>query len=233
MIQLKTRILSVLIMFVILMCCGCQKNKTELPLQVSSLSDTAFDDNDLLHALQKTSKISVFLPSRWPTATRKESHSNFYLMTHIDPNAYDIEIYRSDQPVKMNDEASYLDTNRRPLSESDYIGGVSGEKSADESNNWKTDNPTGNNDIFLTEQGWEFSYIGPGNDNITDQVRDALKHNAIQIAKKGQVKIVEGNRTTITASWQKEGCLYSCLVVGDIQTLIHTINSFQKITFSK
>lgn len=208
-------------------------NEFERSSQLSSLADTAFDDSDLLDTLRSTSKFPVFLPSHWPAATRKDDHTNFYLTTHINPNVYDIEIYYSDQPVKMNDEASYIKKNGRPLSESDYIGGVTGERPADGWNSSKMSSQEDSDDVFLTKQGWEFSYIGQENDVITDQVRDELNNEPIQIAKKGQVKIVEGNRTTITASWQKDDCLYSCSVVGDIQTLIQTINSFQMLILPK
>jgi hypothetical protein len=226
---------------------------TKIVFNTDSSASSAADD--LSAWLKKNTKIPANLPVVWQPvinggtqAGTDKQYPYYYFELSGDEDSYGINVYRSEEKVGLNDQNGYIKNNGHPISESNYIGSISGEKITDKTSSLSVDVPQdaarfelvsgltayekdNRTSVWWKDNGWNFEFSGSsaGIDTLKELVADWQKAD-IQVSQTGKVKIVEGNRFTFYCMWDKDGYRYEFTTRStDFNEIINTLNSFTKI----
>lgn len=201
-------------------------------------------NNDLLNWIKVTTDIPVYLPNKWEPIKMNGSKQNYYIEAIGGKDNYTINVYRTKEPVKFNDKDDLLEKNG-PISESDFIGYVSG--GIENNTNISLDIPKDSKSFELikgvkayekddglsmwwSQHDWNIVYNGSSNLNALQNFATALSNADITVADTGNIIIAGGNKLTFTYEWEKDGQKYSFVTQDtDIENTIEILNSFIKI----
>lgn len=157
---------------------------------------------------------------------------------------YHINIYRVKVPVKFNDQADLLKKNG-PVSESDFVGAISGEKITDVTPDLSNHIPQnavsfelipgvmayqkdGGTVMWWKQKKWNFEFIGSSlSQNVLKQLATAWAESDVKVSETGKVIITEGNKLTFNFIWDKQGNRYTFKSAHtDFNEVINVLNSF-------
>jgi hypothetical protein len=232
--KMKSYKLCVVIFISIIMLTACKK-ETKI--------DTLNLNSDLLKWLKNTTDIQVYLPNDWEPIIQKKNQ-NYYLEASGSEENYNIDVYRTKIPVKFNDKNDLLEKNG-PVSESDYVGSVSGE--AENNTKISFEIPDDSNrlelikgitayekddgiSVWWSQHNWDIAYMGGSCISTLKNFATSLSKADITIADTGNISIVGGNKMTFYYNWEKDGRYYTFVTQDEAaNNIVKIVNSFTQI----
>lgn len=147
-------------------------------------------------------------------------------------------------PVKFNDK-NYLLEKNGPISESDFVGTISGEKiissTPDLSNNIPKDVESfefisgvtaykkyQETALWWGYKEWNFEFNGSSISlDVLKELAATWAKVDVQVSKTGKVIITGGNKLTFDFMWDKQGYRYTYITTSmDFNGIINILNSF-------
>lgn len=177
--------------------------------------------------------IPIYIPEGWPDDQERregthvnEPTVNYYFEVTATKDGYNINVYNVKEPIPIN-QANQL---RIPLSESQYVGSISGylRQNAESAPTWdKTKFETielGNNvtaynfekvEIYWEKDDWRYWVVGHDAIDYARKLADAIKDSEpLPKAENGWVKVIIGNAVTVNLVWNQEDYQYKLTYRG-------------------
>lgn len=217
------------------------------------------DGLDLTAWLTINTDIPVYLPAAWQPVIQglaqvgtDAKYPYFYFELSGDADSYGINVYRSENAVKLNDQNDYIKQNGRPVSEADFIGSIGAEAITDTNDNGLSCvipadaksfelipgltayEKGGGTSVCWKEKDWYFDFNGSsaGIDTLRELAK-AWKNADVQVALTGKVKVVEGNWFTFYYDWDKGGYRYEFVTHStDFNDTIKILISFIDVNYN-
>jgi len=197
--------------------------------------------------ISEVTNIPIYLPDNWKPLQDTESNGqNYYYQVLGDENSYNINVYRTKVPLKFNDQKDLLEKNG-PVSESDFVGTISGEKITqltpaltstkpenaepfDLINGIKAYSANNGTSIWWNDKGWSFEFSGSsGSLTILKGLAESWSNSNIEISQTGLVKIIGGNKLSLYYLWNNDGYRYEYVTSSqDFKDTINVLNSFSQ-----
>ncbi len=202
--------------------------------------------------VRETTNLPIYLPKSWQpikqdiTQTDKDGQNYFYELIGNE-DSYSINVYKVKVPVKFNDRNNLLEKNG-PVSESDFVGAVSGEKitntTPDLTNNipksaknfelilgikaYESDQGTA---LWWEHKEWGFEFSGSSlSHDVLKELATAWDRAEIKVSQTGKVAIIGGNKLTFEYMWDNQGYRYTYKTSStDFNQTIDILNSFSRI----
>ena len=198
--------------------------------------------------ISKVTNIPIYLPDNWKLVQDTDSNNqNYYYQVLGNEDSYNINIYRTKVSVRFNDQKDLLKKNG-PVSESDFIGTISGEKITPLTPALSSTKPIENAEtldlidgieayslnngtsIWWNYKGWIFEFTGSsGSLTILKELAENWSNSNIEISETGLVKIIGGNKLSIFYLWDKDGYRYEYVTSSlNFGHTIDVLNSFSQ-----
>jgi len=202
--------------------------------------------------VRETTNLPIYLPKSWQplkqdiTQTDKDGQ-NYYYELIGNEDSYSINVYKIKVPVKSNDRNDLLEKNG-PVSQSDFVGTISGEKITsaipDLTNNipkyakdfelipgikaYENDQGTA---LWWEHKEWSFQFSGSSlSHNVLKELATTWDMAEIRISPTGKVVIIGGNKLTFDYMWDNQGYRYTYKTSStDFNQTIDILNSFSRI----
>lgn len=206
--------------------------------------------SDLITWVRETTNLPIYLPNSWQPIKQNtadedtDTTQNYYFELSGDERFYNINVYKVKVPVKFNDKNDLLEKNG-PISESDFVGTISGEKitssTPDLSNNIPKDAESfefipgvtaykkyQETALWWEYKEWNFEFNGSSISlDVLKELAATWAKADVQGSKTGKVIITGGNKLTFDFMWDKQGYRYTYITTSmDFNGIINILNSF-------
>ncbi|NLK21988.1 MAG: hypothetical protein GX308_07880 [Epulopiscium sp.] len=202
--------------------------------------------------VRETTNLPIYLPESWQPikqdiAETNKGGQNYYYELTGNEDFYSINVYKVNVPVKFNDRNDLLDKNG-PVSQSDFVGAINGEKIVSTTPDLINDIPKDAESFELIhgikayekDQGtalwwehkeWNFEFRGSSlSHEALKELATAWDKAEIKISQTGEVVIIGGNKLTFDYVWNKDGYRYTYKTSSlDFKQTIDILNSFSRV----
>ncbi|MGB9661454.1 MAG: hypothetical protein ACPL5F_05470 [Moorellaceae bacterium] len=178
--------------------------------------------------------IPIYLPQGWPLPNKETGTGgptiNYYFEVFSNMEGYNINIYTVEEPVPLNQVAQL----KTPLSESQYVGSISGKlrKNAPALPVWdqakskkatRLELPGGviaynldQVEVFWEKGGWRYWVLGHDAPDYAEKLAAAVGGTGqVPKAEGGCVRIVAGNAVTVYVAWNLGEYQYELVYRGE------------------